>query len=152
MRSKRSHRPDDVTPQPDVAPMIDICFLLLIYFLAAATLVPRESDLSLSLPPVTSSSPLPSAIEPLRIRIGPDGSIHAGGGEFLMPLDTDPASRALPLLVSHLDTYAAAARAAGSHPLVRLEPSDATSQQRLVDVLNSLAAAGITNVVFPEFP
>jgi biopolymer transport protein ExbD len=132
--------------------MIDICVLLLIYFIAAATLVPRESDLSLSLPPITSSNPLPSEIEPLRIRIEPDGAIHAGGGEFLMPLDADPALRELPLLGAHLETYAAAARAVGSHPMVRIEPSDTTSQQRLVDVLNCLAAAGITSVVFPDFP
>ena len=151
---KRRHltRPANADgPQPDASPLIDICFLLLIYFLVAATIVPRESDLTLSLP-VPSARPDSPPIEPILIRIADNGLIEAGAGEFPLVLDQNPGERDLPLLRSQLEIYAAAAKAAGSEPVVKLEPSPDTSHQRLMDVLNTLAAVGIQSATFPDFP
>jgi biopolymer transport protein ExbD len=140
----------DEGPQPDASPLIDVCFLLLIYFLVAATIVPRESDLSLSLPP-PSRQPGSPPIEPILIRIAGNGSIEAGAPDSSLALDGGSDGRDLPLLRSHLGMYAAAARADGSEPLVRLEPAVETSHQRLIDVLNTLAAVGIRSATFPDF-
>jgi biopolymer transport protein ExbD len=150
---KRRHltRPtDDDAPLPDASPLIDICFLLLIYFLVAATIVPRESDLSLSLP-VPTRQPDSPEIEAILIRIADNGAIEVGSEGSSLPLDREDGSRDLPLLRSHLDLYAAAARAGGSIPVVRVEPSTEASHQRLIDVLNTLAAVGIQSATFPDF-
>ncbi len=148
-RRNQNNTPADEAPLPDASPLIDICFLLLIYFLVAATIAPRESDLTLALPGSQQKAGSPE-IEPLLIRIAENGAIEAGSLGFPLAMDQDAGQRDLPLLRSHLEFYAAAAQAADSMPLVKLEPSPETNHQRLMDVLNTLAAAGIRSVSFTD--
>ena len=63
-------------------------------------------------------------------------------------MDTYEDSRDLPLLSSHLVLFKDAARTAGDHPSVMLRVDSSTRQQRVIDVLNALAAVGISSVTF----
>ncbi len=67
-----------------------------------------------------------------------------------MPVDNDPASRDLPLLASHLELYMGALRGTREKPLVQIWVDPGAPQQRVIDVLNALAAAEIANVTFTD--
>jgi len=138
----------DSEPQLDISSLIDVCFLLLIYFLVTSAIIPRESDLALSLP-IPSSTP-GSPIDPIFIRVDSAGAVFTGTGVGERPMDNDPGSRDLPLLASHLKLYTEAAASAGETPLVQVWVDPGVKQQRVIDVLNALAAVKITRVTFTD--
>jgi biopolymer transport protein ExbD len=148
-RHKKFQVSMDATPELDISSLIDVCFLLLIYFLVTSTIAPRETDLGMSLPAANPSNEQPK-IEPMFIRVDAAGVIYTGVGAGQQQLDQDAGVREVPLLDSQLDLYAAAARSAGSNPLVQVFVDPGTTQQRVIDVLNSLAGAGISSVTFTD--
>jgi biopolymer transport protein ExbD len=148
-RHKSQQYPGFDLPGLDISSLIDVCFLLLIYFLVTSTITPRESDLGLALPGDPDGRQAPE-IEPLYIQIEAGGQIYSGVDAGRQVMDSDPASRDLPLLGSHLEMYAGAARAANSTPVVKIEASDEATQQRVIDVLNALAAVNIRSVTFTD--
>ena len=137
-------------PKIEVASLIDISFLLLIYFLATSTLVPRENDLGMRLPTIQGNVTSIQQFGPMIISVDHQGTIHTGTGPARQQLDADVASRALPLLNRQLGTYVRAARGAGVTPLVQVHADDAASHQRVVDVLNALSVAGVHHVAFTD--
>ncbi|MGD7653673.1 MAG: ExbD/TolR family protein [Verrucomicrobiales bacterium] len=148
-RHKRNQPTPPSEPTLEISSLIDVCFLLLIYFLATSTIHPRENQLDLRL--TGNSIPTSAAtIDPPLVSIDSTGSVFTGTGIASQPLDADPASRELPLLRSHLGLYRSACRAAGSPPLVRINADPATSHQRVIDVLNALAAEEIRSVAFAD--
>lgn len=136
-------------PALDISSLIDVCFLLLIYFLVTSTITPRETDLGMALPAATPTNEQPE-IEPFYIKIEASGAIFTGLGASQQPMDSDMSARELPLLRSALDLYASAAKAANSKPLVQINPDSDASQQRVIDVLNCLAAVKINSVTFTD--
>jgi biopolymer transport protein ExbD len=134
----------------DISSLIDVCFLLLIYFIVTSTITPRESDLGLALPNPEPAIPIQPPIPPMALRINDQGAVIAGHGDAEQALDTDINSRDLPLLLMQLDLYKTAAISSGDIPKVILEVDENVRQQRTIDVLNALAAAGISSVAFNE--
>ena len=61
---------DDVD-EVDLTPMIDVTFLLLIYFMVTTMIKQPEAELSIQLPKASSSDVTP--MEMLKVRIGDDG-------------------------------------------------------------------------------
>ncbi len=84
------------------------------------------------------------------IRVDASGAIFSGTGSGAQPLDSDVSVREVPLLDSQLDLYSAAATSAGSKPLVQVYVDPGALQQRVIDVLNALAGAGIVSVTFTD--
>lgn len=148
-RHKKSAAETEPDPELDISSLIDVCFLLLIYFIVTSTVTPKESDLAMSLPAASPSSEQPK-IEPKFIRVDAAGIIYSGVGAGQQQLDSDPGSRIVPLLDSELDLYSQAAKSAGSNPLVQIYVDPGTTQQRVIDILNALAGAGITSVTFTD--
>ncbi len=148
-RHKKSAREPEPDPDLDISSLIDVCFLLLIYFLVTSTIQPREQDLAMALPSSTPSSEQPK-IEPMFIRVDGFGAIFTGTGPSQQALDSDPSNRDLPLLLSQLNLYASAARSAGSNPLVQIYVDPGATQQRVIDVLNALASEDIKSVTFTD--
>lgn len=150
MARHRKHEADrDEDPALDISSLIDVCFLLLIYFLVTSTITPRETDLGMALP-----SPMPtkdrSPIDPMLIQVDSAGRIFTGTGASQQAMDTDMGVRDLPLLRSALEIYATAARAANQKPLVQIFADGEATQQRVIDVLNALAGENITSVTFTD--
>lgn len=137
-------------PQLDISSLIDVCFLLLIYFLVSMTIVPREMDLGMRLPGPSSENQVPSPIAPMFIRVDDAGAVFTGTGLEEQAMDANPESRDLPLLTSQLALYADAARSSMDTPLVQLLVGNGATQQRVVDVLNALASSQITAVTFTD--
>jgi len=149
-RHKKSVREEEAEPELDISSLIDVCFLLLIYFLVTSTITPREQDLGMALPANAPPSSEQPKIEPMFIRVDEAGAIYTGTGASQQALDTNMSVRDLPLLLSQLQLYAAAARSAGNNPLVQVYVDPGTTQQRVIDVLNALAAVGISSVTFTD--
>ena len=57
-------------------------------------------------------------------------------------------SREMPQLLAVLVRYGAASAAARSEAMVTIAAADGCRQQRVIDVMNCCAAAGIRNVTF----
>ena len=143
-----AHEEDE--PVLDVSSLIDICFLLLVFFLVTSTIKAKERDLDIRLggPPVTSETPPP----PFFIAIDASGAVFTGEGSFREPLDGADAPRDLPLLSERLADYATAVGATLHEPSVHLAVDGNARQQRVVDVLNALARRGIAVVAFSDPP
>lgn len=139
----------DAGPALDISSLIDVCFLLLIYFIVTSTITPRESDLGMSLPK-RGKLEQTNEIAPLFIKIDATGAIFTGLKAGQLAMDTDSSSRNLPLLESHLKMYADAAKASISTPLVQILVDTEASHQRVIDVLNALVSVDISSVTFTD--
>ena len=148
-RHKKSAREPEPDPDLDISSLIDVCFLLLIYFLVTSTIKPRETDLAMALPAAAPSSEQPK-IEPMFIKVDAAGSIFTGAGSSQQTLDTDQSVRETPLLDTQLTLYSQAASSAGSDPLVQVYVDPGATQQRVIDVLNALAGAKVSSVTFTD--
>jgi biopolymer transport protein ExbD len=148
------HRKHDNEPEPDptldISSLIDVCFLLLIYFLVATTLSKKEVDVPLALPASAPSDAEMPDIDPLFIKLDANGAVFTGAGSSQMVLDTDASVRQLPQLEQQLSIYVAGANSGNKKPLVQLWVDGAANQQRVIDVLNALVGAGISSVTFTD--
>lgn len=133
---------DQVAPDADISPMIDVAFLLLIYFLVSTTLQKPEADLSLALPGLSAEDSRSVKLKELLIRVEPTGSVFINGKA------SDGASddRSLPRLSDRLQRYAASAALAQSEPRIVIDCHDEGKGQRFIDVLNACAKAKIHNI------
>jgi biopolymer transport protein ExbD len=144
MARKKSSNPFDGVEQPpmDISSLIDVAFLLLIYFLVTTTMLKQEADLGLALPGLTSLNNQPVAVDQMVIKISADSSI-AINEEVV---ETNPDSRLLPNLTDRLTRYEASAKIAKSDAMVIINCHNEAREQRFVDVLNACAAAGLKNI------
>ena len=148
-RRKKGLVPEDDEPELDISSLIDVCFLLLIYFMVTATIQPRESDLGMTLPSQDPSD-TPPDIAPMLIEILDNGSILVNKEETL-DLAASGARRNLPLLEQRLLIYKDGASAANEDPLVQVAVRGEASQQSVIDVLNCLVGLEIQKVTFTDF-
>jgi len=148
-RHKRYEAADDEHASLDISSLIDVTFLLLIYFLVTSAVQVRETDLGMQLP-VPGSESEHSPIDPLFIRVAANGVVTVGATPSEQVMDSDPTDRDLPLLSQCLQLYGAAARSGSQQPLVQLWVDDDTSQQRVIDVINTLAKMDIRSITFTD--
>jgi len=123
--------------------MIDVTFLLLIYFIASTTLIRSEADLGIALPGSIAQSVQVRLPDEQIIEIEANGEVILNG----MTFDSRD-SRQMPQLVATLIRFRQASEAANNPPMITLQPNPFTEHQRVIDVLNACAAAEIKNVSF----
>lgn len=124
-----------------MGPMIDMVFLLLVFFMVSAKPITPESDIPMGLPGQVAQEEAVDIPDEARVIIEPDGQVVLNDQN----LDS-PGSSSLPELRSVLLRFKKSADNAKSDALVTLAPYDTVPHQRLVDVLNACAEAGITGV------
>jgi biopolymer transport protein ExbD len=149
-RFHKSRSEQEGNPGLDISSLIDVCFLLLIYFLVATTIQKKEMDVPLQLPGDPEFSAVPRDVDPLLIQIDAQGAIHAGAASSREALDADASSREVPLLLNRLRQFADGARAGNGVPLVQVQIDNGANQQRVMDVLNAFVATKIMNVTFSD--
>lgn len=126
-----------------IAPLIDVCFLLLFFYILTSKPVKPEGDLGISLPGVVAQDESIEFPDEQRVQIMETGSILVNDE----PLDSSDSTE-LPKLHSLLLRYKESAKANKNQPLVTLDAADASKHQRIIDVLNLCAQLGITQVTF----
>ena len=148
-RKRRYGAPIEADPGLDMSSLIDVSFLLLIYFLVTSTLDPKEADLGMTLPTTDISNPSDVEVDQLTIKVEDSGLIIVNDA----PLDSDPTSRDVPLLFDTLKQYVTTAKMLGSKPVVVIDAGDQSKSQRFIDVLNTLAheEIDIKNVTLTGF-
>lgn len=124
-----------------MGPMIDMVFLLLVFFMVSAKPIKPESDIPMGLPGQVSQEEAVDIPDEALVIIEPDGQVVLNEQQ----LDS-PVSSSLPELRSVLERFRKAAENARSDALVTIAPHDTVPHQRLIDVLNACAEAGITGV------
>lgn len=126
-----------------IAPMIDVVFLLLIYFMVSSTLERQEADLLFQLPgSVEQSEPLDLPDEQI-IEIREDGQVIVN--EY--PYDS-PDSRRLIELAQMLTRFRETAAANKVEAIVTIAPEDTVSHERIVKVMDACSIAEIEAVNF----
>ena len=117
-----------------IAPMLDILFVLLLFFMVSAGAQKHEATLSTQLP-----GGQPGGVVPAQVGIDADGQVNVFGA----PTDT-PDNHDLPETLARLQGIV---KANATQPVV-VTPSRSTKHQRVMDVLNACAAAKVKNLAF----
>jgi len=117
-----------------IAPMLDILFVLLLFFMVAAGSVKHEASIATQLP-----GSQPGKDVPVQVTIDADGQVNVNNA----PVDTT-AGDDLPETISRLKGIVASN---ANQPII-ISPTASTRQQRVVDVLNACAGAGVKNLAF----
>lgn len=141
MRRKK-HRTTD-TVEMQMTPMIDMVFLLLVFFMVTSKPIKPEADISIGLPGMVSQEEALDIPDEQRIIILESGQVVLNEQVLASPED-----RKMSELVSVLKRFKIAAERSRSEALVTLAPADAARHQRIVDVLNACAIAKIKGVTF----
>lgn len=126
-----------------IAPMIDVCFLLLFFYILTSKPVKPEADVSMTLPGTVAQEQSLDIPDEQRVSIEDNGQIVLND----LPLDI-PDSKDLPALLATLKRFKESTDANKSQALVTVDVSDRAVHQRVVDVLNTCAEAGIQGVTF----
>lgn len=125
-----------------IAPMVDVVFVLLLFFMASAGSQIVEKELNINLPSGRGARALEAGPPPTPIIIDilPDGNVMLNGRVF-----DNPVSKELPELRAWLkDTIE---RFGGKDPVI-IKPDLDARHERIMDVLNAAAAAGVQNLTF----
>lgn len=130
-------------PELNVSSLIDMVFLLLVYFMVTASLVKSEGDLGIKLPGVVQQSVTVDMPDEQIIEVRASGEVYLNGARF-----GAPGSNELPDLTDLLIRYKTAAEASRNKAMVTIWAEDEAEHQRVVDVMNACAGAGIENVTF----
>jgi biopolymer transport protein ExbD len=126
-----------------IAPMIDVVFLLLIYFMVASTLEQQEADLSFQLPgTVEQTEPLDLPDEQI-IEIRPDGQVVINDYAY----DAPEVSQ-LNELAAMLSRFREASSANKVEAIVTISPADAVPHAQIVKVMDACSLARIEAVNF----
>ncbi|MEO0054446.1 MAG: hypothetical protein RLZZ50_393 [Verrucomicrobiota bacterium] len=135
------------TNNPDVgfqiAPMIDVVFVILVFFMSLAAQIRIEQILQTKLPGVSVAGTSTEFVDEQILQIDEAGEVTLNDETF-----DSAASRDLPQLTNTLGQLKASSDAAKSKLVVTLISHPDSPYFRTIDVLNSLAVAGVTNVTF----
>ena len=135
----------------DLTPMIDVTFLLLIYFMVTTMLKQPEAELSIQLPGKPKSSNV-TPMEMIKVRIGDEGEVYLNGSEIEDGLDFE-----MPDLVGNLRQQKGMRDQLISSGLkseeeaelkVQIESSGIAEHQASISVLNACSEAGVEKVTF----
>lgn len=156
-RRKRGLAPEDDEPKVDISSLIDVCFLLLIYFIVTSTITEPESDLVLKLPSNQSNSDEKPDIDPILFKIDSNGGIsqiEAGDNEIPLVSAGHPEAlhrtpEELPQLDEAVRNYAGIAK---ERAMVQVSAPKDAKAQHVVDLLNVLAKYKIKQITFTKLP
>jgi biopolymer transport protein ExbD len=126
-----------------IAPLIDVVFLLLVYFMVVSSMKRSEADLSMSLP---SAVPQAQAMEM------PDEQVIEvlPGGQIILneKIYNDPNKEDLAELEHTLLRFREFSAVMNVPAMITVVADGNSRHERVVDVLNACAGAGITSVTF----
>ncbi|OYV03772.1 MAG: biopolymer transporter ExbD [Verrucomicrobiales bacterium VVV1] len=143
-RSHRRKRSGEVNLGFQIAPMIDVVFVILLYFMVMAGDIQVENAHVTKLPGSVEETKEPVNLpDEIAIRIEDDGQVYLNDD----PLDT-PDNKALPELASTLNQLRISSDSTSTKVLVTIYANELALYERVIDVLDALTRAQIGNVTF----
>ncbi len=126
-----------------IAPMIDVVFVIMLFFMVMAGAVKRENELNTTLPGSADTSSNTPMVDEIIVGVSEDGEIT---------LNDDPVDNKndtlLPQLTASLKRLKESSEASKSVMAVTIASEELAKYSRNIDVLNACAAAKIDNVTF----
>lgn len=123
-----------------IAPILDLLFVLLIFFMSSAGAQIKEAELGIKIPGGKSSTAPTDENPPAQLEINSIGQVYMNRS----PVDT-PTSKEMVGLKAQLKDLIAKF---GEKQAVIIAPSQSAKHDRVVDVLNACSAAGVKNLAF----
>jgi biopolymer transport protein ExbD len=121
-----------------IAPLIDVCFLLLFFYLLTAAEGGPERSVASPLPGTVDLTESAGFEDVQELRISARGQVFLNGAQF----DTAE-SRDLPQLRGMLSRYLESARANKTEARLTVCPDESVPYQRLVDVFHACIREGL---------
>ena len=155
-RRKKGLIPADDEPKLDISSLIDVCFLLLCYFIVTSTIQPKEFDLGLQLPSHSDSdsSDKPD-VEPMLLIVKNNGSVfellNDSKEEVQLegPAEGSESGRILEQLDIRLQEYTSLISGT-QKPLLQMHIEGEAQQQWVVDAMDVIRKNEITSVTFTD--
>ena len=144
MRLNKQNISGEQKVELQIAPLIDVVFLLLIYFMVTASLIKKEGDISFLLPADIPAEQIVELPIEVLIEIMADGVVEVEGRRFANQ------NHLLEELVMQLAQLKAIAEAQSAPFSVNLLPDSETLHDRVIDVMDACAAAGVKNLSFSK--
>jgi biopolymer transport protein ExbD len=135
---------EPVKLEMQIAPLIDVVFLLLIYFMVTASLVKKEGDISFILPANISQDEMVTVPVEVLIEIEENGTVLLEGMQFLeedLMLDE---------LVNQVRGLKQIAVSQKSPFFVNLLPHRNALHKRIINVMDACAAAKVDSLTFSK--
>jgi len=144
MRLNKKNMSGDQKVELQIAPLIDVVFLLLIYFMVTASLIKKEGDIAFVLPANIPAEEMNEMPVEILIEITGDGVVQVEGLRF------GATDHMLDDLVIQLAGLKQIARSQNAPFAVNLIPNSETLHDRVIDVMDACAAAGVKNLSFSK--
>ena len=122
-----------------IAPMVDVVFVLMLFFMASAGTQVVERELGINLPGGSSNRQGPPTT-PIVIEIGADGQVSMNKQNYGSASD-HKLGALRDWLKNTIDQF-------GDKDPVILRPSPDTKHERIMDVLDAAAVSGVHNLSF----
>ena len=120
-----------------MSPMIDLVFLLLIFFMVASTMITYKKDPNVTIPAASAGLP-PKVLEGrIIVNVYPDGSVHNEYGR-LMSLD-------------EVTQVMEQAKAKNPNTRLHIRADKNVSHVKVKDVIRASAEGGVNSVIFSTF-
>lgn len=135
---------DDIAIGFQIAPMIDVVFVIMLFFMVMTGSVKVERELVSKLPsPGDPAQVVQFPAEEITIGILEDGTVTLNEAAFDSPKD-----KRMPTLTRTLQRLADSSARQKQMLLVTIQAEEQASYERIIDVLNTLNKAQIQNVTF----
>lgn len=134
----------DAKVELQIAPLIDVVFLLLIYFMVTASLIKKEGDISFVLPANVQQKEVEDLPIEVLIEIAADGTVMMEGMQFSV------ADTKLNELINQMRGLQAIAASQQSPFFVNLLPDRDALHHRVIDVMDACAAANVASLTFSK--
>ncbi|MBC2600489.1 ExbD/TolR family protein [Puniceicoccus vermicola] len=133
--------------KPDLTPMIDVVFLLLIFFMVTTSLIKEEADLGIQLPTSTAAKASDELPNRHVIDILPDGSVLFNGSPIASPAERITLNG----LIATLRRVKATSDRMDQKTVVVIVADPLSPHFKAIEVLDACAAADIKYVSFGDY-
>lgn len=138
-------RREESSIEVQLAPMADIGFLLMCFFIISSKPPRHEADLGMTLPGAVSDEVSMDMPEEVRVGIRADGAVEVNEAVV-----GEPGDQEMKPLLDMLVKFKESADLNQSKALVTVDAANQSTHQRIVDVLNACGQAGITGVTIGD--
>ncbi|WP_372794072.1 ExbD/TolR family protein [Pontiella sp.] len=135
---------EEVKLELQIAPLIDVVFLLLIYFMVAASLIKKEGDISFILPATVNQTEKVKIPLEVLIEIDEDGTVLFEGLTFSAD------DEQLKDLAGQVAALKQVAKSQQSPFFVNILPNKFAFHERVINVMDACAAAGVDSLTFSK--
>ncbi len=149
MSRRRKHKQSaEVNLGFQIAPMVDVVFVIMLFFMVLAGAIKVENAHNTKLPGTEEAPTATVMPDEIAIRIEDDGQVYLNEDPLDSTDTTSDKGKSLPELATNLNQLRESSDASKAEVLVTIYANEQAKYERVVDVLDALTRAKIANVTF----